>query len=375
VRVGLVAYLAHAGSDYRAAGVSMYATRLLQHLPTVAPENTYTAFVGRDAPEIQGMHLSVSPVNTVRPPIRIGWEQTGLPLQAARAGLDLLHCMVNVSPLLYGVPVIVTVHDLSFLRFPETFPRAKAIYLRLATGYSARSARRVIAVSDSTRRDLIELAGVQPERISVVHLGVDDRFRRLPDDERAAFAATVFGGRPFILYVGTLQPRKRVDLLIRAYARLRTREAVPHALALIGARGWMFDELFQLVHDLGLENDVRFVDYVTPEQLPLWYNAADVFVYPSVYEGFGLPVLEAMACGTPVVTSASSSLIEVVGDAGVTVEPESDEALAQGVGKVLEDRALHAELQQRGLRRAAARSWETVARDTARVYDLAMSAR
>jgi glycosyltransferase involved in cell wall biosynthesis len=375
VRVGLVAYLAHAGSDYRAAGVSMYATRLLEHLPTAAPEYRYTAFVGRDAPEIQGMHLAVSPVNTVRPPIRIGWEQTGLPLQAARARLDLLHCMVNVIPLLHTVPVIVTVHDLSFLRFPETFPRAKAIYLRLATRYSARSARRVIAVSDSTRRDLIELAGVQPERISVVHLGVDDRYRRLPDDERAAFAATVFEGRPFMLYVGTLQPRKRVDLLIRAYARLRTRDAVPHALALIGARGWMFDELFQLVHDLGLENDVRFVDYVTPEQLPLWYNAADVFVYPSVYEGFGLPVLEAMACGTPVVTSASSSLIEVVGDAGVTVEPESDEALAQGVGKVLEDRALHAELQQRGLRRAAARSWETVARDTARVYDLAMSAR
>jgi glycosyltransferase involved in cell wall biosynthesis len=372
VRVGLDAYLAHAGPGYRAAGVSIYASRLLQHLPAVAPEHRYTAFVGRDAPEVLGMDVAVSPVNTMRPPIRIVWEQTGLPIQASRARLDLLHCMVNVAPLVRAVPAIVTVHDLSFLRYPETFPRAKALYLRLATRYSARAARHVIAVSDSTRRDLIELTSVRPERISVVHLGVDERFHRLPDEERQTFAAAVFAGRPFILYVGTLQPRKRVDLLIRAFDRLRKERDIPHALALVGARGWMFDELFRLVVDLGLANDVHFVDYVTPQQLPLWYNAADVFAYPSVYEGFGLPVLEAMACGTPVVTSASSSLIEVVGDAGVMVEPESDEALALGVCKVIEDRALHMDLQQRGLRRAAARSWETVARDTARVYDLAM---
>jgi glycosyltransferase involved in cell wall biosynthesis len=375
VRVGLSAYLAHAGFDYRAAGVSIYATRLLTYLPRVAGEYDYVAFVGRDAPELAGVRSVVSPLPTWRPPVRIAWEQVGLPVQALASRVELLHSLVNVLPVVTTVPGIVTVHDLAFLRYPETFPRAKVLYLRAATGYSARHARHVIAVSESTRRDLIDLAGVRPETVSVVHLGVEPWFHRYPETERIAFARSAFDGRPYILYVGTLQPRKRVDILIRAFAQLRADHDIPHALALVGAKGWMFDDLFRLVRDLALEEHVRFVDYVAPEQLPLWYNCADVFAYPSVYEGFGLPVLEAMACGAPVVTSASSSLIEVVSDAGITVEPESYEALAQGVGKVIQDRVLHADLQQRGIRRAATKSWEAVARETAAVYRMVLEGR
>lgn len=372
MHIGIAGYLAHAGAGYRAAGLSVYTSRLIEHLPATAPEHAFTAFVGRDAPPFPtSLHRVESPVPTAHPLVRIVWEQTGLPLQSVLARLDLLHATVNVLPLVGRTPAVVTVHDLAFLRYPETFPPTKARYLRAMVGRSARAARRVIAVSGHTRSDLIELAGVPEERIEVVYSGIDPRFRPLAPEKSDGFRRTVFGGRPYILHVGTLQPRKRIDLLIRAFADLRGRAKVPHVLALVGARGWMYAELHALVDTLGVREHVHFAEYVPDEGLPLWYNCAEVFAYPSVYEGFGLPVLEAMACGTPVLTSRSSSLLEIAGDAAMTVEPDSVESLTEGLAAILAHEDRRTRMIDAGLKRAAGFTWPATARVTVGVYERA----
>lgn len=346
----------------------MYTLQLLSALPVSAPEHQYLAYVGADAPPISGVKSIVAPVATEKPLLRIPWEQTALPARAVVDRLDVLHGTVNVIPWLSHVPTVATVHDLSFMRHPDRFPPAKALYLRTAVELSARRATRLIAVSEHTRQDLIEFFGVAEERVMVVHSGVDQRFRPGNPEAAARLRAEKTGGRRFILYVGTLEPRKNLDVLIRAYAATKQTGDSQHLLVLVGARGWMDGHLFALVDDLGLGEDVIFAGYVPAGELPDWYNAADLFAYPSEYEGFGLPLLEAMACGVPAITTASGALAEVAGDACITVEPGSEEALRVALVQVLVDEELRCAMRAAGLSRAAGFSWDTAARATADVY-------
>lgn len=366
MRAGLIAFLLHGGADYRAAGVNTYMRNLLARLPVAAPENEYVTFYGRGVRLPAGTRSAAAPMSTTNPIVRIAWEQLGFPVQASREHLDVVHGTVNVIPEGVRGPSVVTVHDLSFLRHPERLSRKRKVYLDLAVKRSARRAARVIAVSASTRDDLVELLHIPERQIEVIPLGVDPSFT--PDAGTSRHQHPL-AGRPYILHVGTLEPRKNLDVLIRAYALLRQRLALPHALALVGARGWAYSGLFDLVADLGLEEDVRFVDYVGPGDLPTWYTDADLFAYPSVYEGFGLPVLEAMACGLPVITTDSSSLRELAAEAALLVEPGSSEALEEAMARLLEDRALHDGLRDKGLARAAEYSWDVTARRTADVYE------
>lgn len=371
MRVGLIAYLFHGGADYRAAGVSTYTGQLLRHLPAAAPEHKYIAFAGKGAEIPPGVEAAPAPIRTVAPPARIAWEQLGFPLQAMRSRLDVIHGTVNVLPELARRASVITVHDLSFLRHPDRLSHRRKLYLDWAVSRSARRATRVIAVSQSTRNDLVDLLHIPEARISVVPLGVDPSFKpALSSDGRPRR----LGGRPYVLHVGTLEPRKNIDVLIRAFARLRERRDFPHALALVGARGWDYQPLFDLVERLHLRDHVHFADYVSPANLPLWYTDADLFAFPSVFEGFGLPVLEAMACGLPVVTTDSSGLRELAADAALVVEPGSSEALEEAMGRILEDRALRDRLRAKGLARAAGFTWEETARLTARVYEAAHGA-
>ena len=370
--IGLSAYLLHRGSDYRAAGVSTYVRQLLTHLPRVRPDCSYTAFHGADADPTQGVRSVVSPLPTWKPLARIGWEQLGLPIQAARAGVDVVHGTVNVVPLLTWKPAVVTIHDLSFMRHPERFPAGRSRYLRLAVAQSARRACRVIAVSAHTRNDVVELLDVPACKVSVVYSGVDASFRPLPAAELAIVRQDLVQGRSYILHVGTLEPRKNLDVLIRAFAAVRERLKLEHVLVLVGGRGWMYEELFQLVAELDLGDEVRFVDYVHPDRLPLWYNCADLFVYPSAYEGFGLPVLEAMACGVPTVTSASSGLQELASSACLTVDPGSQESLEVAIARGLQDSQLRETMRKAGLERASQFTWEETARATVCIYEEAV---
>jgi glycosyltransferase involved in cell wall biosynthesis len=368
--VGVNAHLLSLDKGYRSAGISWYIQNLLRHLPEADSEIAYTVFLGEERYQGRpGLELVHTRLPTHRPEVRIFWEQVLQPRAIRRAGIDLLHGLALVGPVSSGCPTVITVHDLSFLAYPQNFPAAKRFYLRIFTRLSVQRAQRVIAISKNTRRDVIEQYAVPPDRVDLIYYGRNPIFRPLPEEQVAAFRSRHHLPERFILFVGTLEPRKNVVRLIDAYARLPG-HAPP--LLLAGGKGWLYDEVFARVEAEDLADRVQFVGYVPGEELPWWYNAADLFVYPSVYEGFGLPPLEAMACGTPVITSDVSSLPEVVGDAGLLVHPHDTEALTAAMASVLDDATRRETMRAAGLSRAQAFSWQEAARRTVESYRRAM---
>lgn len=373
-RVGLNAHLLSLTPTYRGAGINGYIHQLLRRLPEETGELApalrlrYQAFLYDRAFEAPaGLHVHRSRWNTRSPWRRIAWEQTRLAVLSR--DLDLLHGLAFAAPLASRCPTVVTVHDLSFLRFPEAFRRANRTYLAWITRLSTRRAARVIAVSESTRRDVIDLCGVPEARVVTVPNGVDEQY--CPAEPAAVAEFRRRKGLPerFLLYLGTLEPRKNLEALIAAYARLPERAGAGRPkLVIAGGKGWFFETIFARVAELGLADDVLFPGYVPAAELPWWYRAAELFVYPSRFEGFGLPVLEAMACGTPVVTTTASSLPEVAGDAALLVDPDDTAGLTAALSRVLTDAALRADLGEAGLRQAARFSWARTAAQTAQVY-------
>jgi glycosyltransferase involved in cell wall biosynthesis len=273
---------------------------------------------------------------------------------------------------------VVTIHDLVFLRSPENLHPTKRRYLSAMTGWSARHAAHVIAVSESTRRDVIELLGVGPDRVTTVHNGVGEQFKPVSAAELDKFRTEQGIGGRVVLYVGTLEPRKNVPMLIRAFAGLAEDPALGDVKLYIGgSKGWYYEEIFATAERLGLTQSgrVTFLGRVPDEQLALWYNVATVVAYPSLYEGFGLPALEAMACGTPVLASDASALPEVVGKGGLLLDPADEPAWREGLRSLLSNETLRAELSEKALAQASDFSWERSARETAAVYRRVLQAR
>lgn len=373
MRVALNAQLLSSAASYRAAGINRVLQHLLAELPAVPGDEQYLVYAPYSnanrrllaAPRVRA-RLNRLPMD--RPPVRIAWEQTVLPVELLREGADLLHALGFVSPVAWRGRTVVTVYDLSFLRFPEVYNRANRLYLGTFTPPSLRRADRVITISEDARRDVIELCGVVPERVAPILLAADERFRPAPPADVEAFRVRKGLPERFVLYQGTLQPRKNVDTLVRAYAMLRGQGNDDHHLVLAGPRGWQYEPIFELIRQLGMEGSVRFPGFVPDDELPLWYSSATVFAFPSRYEGFGLPLLEAMACGTPVVSSNASSLPEVVGDAGLLVDPTDVEGLCSALRRLLEDDALRRSLSAAGQARARAFSWHRMASETVQVY-------
>ena len=368
--IGLDAHLLSMRQDYRAAGVSRYIDRLLHYLPSVEPSHRYTAFVGfpcADLPPTVEQWVSAWP--TGRPAARIFWEQIAGPLAAHRAGIDLWHSLVNVQPLLLPRPAVVTIQDLSFVVYPERFRASNRLYNRLFVRLSAGRARHIIVTSESTKRDIIRHYRLPESKISVAHLAADEGFR--PIEDRAAVAAFRRSkGLPerLILYVGTIEPRKNLARLIEAFGQLCGRGEVAHHLVIGGGKGWMYDQVYARVQELGLQERVHFPGFIPQEELAWWYNAAEIMTYPSLYEGFGLPPLEAMACGTPVVVSRISSLPEIVGDAAIQVDPYDVGEMAEALHQLATAPALRADKRAAGLQRAALFSWARTAERTLAIY-------
>lgn len=373
--VGLNAHLLSGTASYRSAGIHGYIVELLRRLPAAEGGIRYTAFVSRSSsPLLGGMRVHATHWPTVRPVVRILWEQLVQPLAAARERLDLLHGLAFVAPLVRLCPTVVTVHDLSFALFPEFFRGANAAYLRLFTRLSCRGAAHVIAVSESTRADVIRLYGVPGEQVKAIPHGVDPAFHPRPAAEVAEFRRAHSLPERFVLFVGTLEPRKNLVKLIEAFSNLKSQ--IPNLkLVLVGGKGWYYDRIFAAVERLSLKDRVIWAGYVPNGELPMWYNAADTFAFPSRYEGFGMPVLEAMACGTPTVTSTTSSLPEVAGNAALTVPPDDADALTDALRCALENAALRQELRAKGIARAALFTWEEAARRTAAVYRRALASK
>jgi glycosyltransferase involved in cell wall biosynthesis len=374
--VGINGQLLSGAHSYRSAGVSGYIRQLLAHLPAAAPDLRLTAFtpdVELDLPAGLDVRRSAR-WDTRRPLRRILWEQAALPLLARQTQLDLLHGAVNVVPALAACPSVVTVHDLSFMRYPQAFPPVQRAYLQSQVRRSTRAARQVIAVSQATKQDVVELFGVAPERIDVVHNGVDASFCPAPAGQVEAFRRRQGLPERYILHVGTLEPRKNLVRLVQAFAQVRANDPgqPPAKLVLAGGKGWDYGAIFAEVDRLGLAQDVIFPGYVADEELAWWYRAAAVFAYPSLMEGFGLPVLEAMACGAPTVTSNLSSLPEVAGDAALLVDPTSVDALADALLRLMADAGLANDLRARGQAQAARFPWSRTAQQTAAVYRRAL---
>ncbi len=368
--IGLNAHLLSLAHTYRGAGINWYIHNLLLNLALADQENQYTVFLGdRRFPPNPGLTLRVSWLPTTHPLVRIGWEQLVQPFVVWQEKIDLLHSLAFVTPLISPCPSVITIYDLSFLTFPQGFKYLNCLYLTLLTRLSARKARRIITISESTKRDTVRLLGVSSEKVDIVYCGVDKAFHPLSKREVAPFRQKCGLPERMILFVGTIEPRKNVVRLVEAYSRLRDGQV---KLVIGGARGWLYEEVFARVEELELTGDVLFPGYIPPDELPLWYNAAELFVYPSLYEGFGLPPLEAMACGTPVITSNVSSLPEVVGEAGLTVDPMDSKGLAEAMNQVLGDEALRQSMRERGLARAGHFSWAKAARETVEVYQHAL---
>ncbi len=371
MEIGFNAQLLSYKHWYRSAGISRYIDRTLGALEPHARGDRFVAFVGpdvaSDAKSLAWLQTLRTRLPTHRPLVRIAWEQLLLPLAIRQSRVKLLHSPAYVAPLAVGARSVVTFHDLSYFILPGAFNRSNRSYLKYFSLLSARRADRLNAVSESTRRDLGRFLGVSADRVDVVYNGVDDRFRKEEHEAVERFRQSHGLPARFVLYLGTLEPRKNVPGLIRAYARAR-KMGVTEPLVLAGGRGWGDLGLEQLIDELGIASMVRREGFASMEDQPLWYNAATLFAYPSLYEGFGLPVLEAMACGTPVVASNRSSLPEVLGDTGMLCDPDDDDALGQAIYMLLHDDDLRTDLSERGRIRAKSFTWDAAATATMETY-------
>ena len=370
------------GIDYTAAvnqraGVGRYTRGLVSALAKLDDDNEYVLLYARDRKAgakpffADRANFHERPVAISEKSLAVVWHRLRLPISVERliGAVSVFHSPDFTLPPLRRGQGIVTVHDLSFLLFPECHERRLREYLERAVPWSVSRAAVVLADSENTMNDLICLLDVEPDRVEVVYPGVDEHFQRVEDQDQLQCVRQRLGLMfPFILYIGTIEPRKNLSRLIQAYARLKARRQIDHKLVIAGQKGWLYDEVFRRAIDLRVADDVVFPGYVPDSDLPSLYTLADAFVFPSLYEGFGLPPLEAMACGTPVVTSTASSLPEVVGDASITVNPTDVDELAHAIALVLSDSELRRRLTQAGLERARVLTWAAAAEKLLGVY-------
>ena len=354
----------------RLVGAGNYIVNLIRALLQLDAKNEYVVFV---KPEQRFLfepreHLELVNAALSSPLVRVAWEQTALPLLARQYRLDLLHSPHYTVPLLVRSKTVATFHDMTFFLYPELHEAYKRLYFKPIIRLSARRANAIIADSESTRQDILKILRVNPQQIVAVPLGVSDHPRMDNPLEIARVRRQYNLPEKFILNVGVLEPRKNVTTLVRAFKSL-IEQGIPHSLAIVGKRGWHYEQIFQTVKDLGIEDRVIFTDYIPENDLRCLYRASDLFVYPSFYEGFGLPVLEAMAQGVPVVTSNLSSMPEIAGDTALRVNPHDEPALASAMQRVLTDRGLHDKLAQDGYARSKLFSWRRTARETLGVYE------
>lgn len=291
-----------------------------------------------------------------------------LPWRSKCDHLDLFHAQFIVPPFL-KCKTVTTIPDIAYEHFPQFFPASQRAFLKVLVRESAKKADHIITVSQYSKRDLVETYGIKPEKITVTYEGAGDEFGPRNKDQAKENLRRKYGlDWPFILYVGRLQARKNLARLVRSYAEIR-KTGIEHKLVLAGRLDSLFRPVISLVRDLGLESDVVFPGYIDAAELPDLYSAADVFVYPSLYEGFGLPVIEAMACGTPVITSRGSSLEEVAGQAAVLVDALDEESITSALRLVLSDGNLRERLHRAAIQRSHDFSFKNAARQTLSVYE------
>jgi glycosyltransferase involved in cell wall biosynthesis len=356
------------------AGNESYITNLIEALAEIDTRNRYTLYVTRPEaierfkdrwPNVS-LRLTLPHTPLIRIPLTLSVELRKNPV-------DLLHVQFTAPPLA-PCPVVASIHDLSFEHLPETFKRRSRMQMRLTIRRTARTAAELVTISDYSKRDIVSTYGIDPGRVTVTPLAAPPHFAPVTDGTEIERVRKAYGIRgDYILAVGSIQPRKNLARLIDAYAelvRMRGEENLP-GLVLVGKRAWLFEETLRTAGRQQLQNQILFTGYVPERDLPALYSGALCFVYPSFFEGFGLPPLEAMQCGTPVITGNLTSLPEVVGDAGIMVDPLDVQAIKGAIALLIDDVDQRKRLRVKGLARAQAFDWRETARRTLEVYERA----
>jgi glycosyltransferase involved in cell wall biosynthesis len=352
-----------------AGGNETHYENLLRWIPKLDTKNEYVLYFSHLDAKRMEQYTADGRVTAEQLPWKSSYLRVPLTLPKAirRDALDVFHAQYVLPPFTQ-CKTLLTVCDLAYEHYPETFRAIEAVRCKLMIPRSARRADHIVTLSEFSKRDISERYGIPPEKITVTYCGPDENF--FPVDRshaREELARKYKIDGPFLLYVGRIQARKNLIRLVEALVTLRKRGA-PHTLVIVGKQDFQAEQLIAKVAELGLNDDVIFTGYVPTEDLPKFYSAAEAFVFPSIFEGFGLPVIEAMACGAAVVTSYGSSLEEVAGDAALLADPHSTESLISAIDRVLRDDAWRDELRRRGIERAKRFSYREAAAQTIEIY-------
>ncbi|MFH1562090.1 MAG: glycosyltransferase family 1 protein [Nitrospirota bacterium] len=364
MRIGIDALFVLPGINQ---GITTYLCNLLKNLLEIDKQNEYILFVGKenkgifmfDRDRIQEVQC---PIRSSLRPLRVFWEQVILPIQVKKYGLDLFFSPGHVSPILCPVRVVETIHDTYYACHPENVPKIELFLWQILNGLSARNADKIITLSANAKRDIVRAFKVKEEKVAVTYAAVEDRFHPHYPEEEIEVVKQKYGlGKKYLLSVAIMRSNKNIQRLFEAFNILKTQYRIEHQLVLVGTVSKEFKGL--------QKKDVILTGYVPDEELPLLYCGASLLVHPSFFEGFGLPVLEAMACGTPVVASNVTSLPEIIGEAGLLFDPFKPEEMASAVYRILSDKVLQQDLIKKGLQRANEFSWQKTAKQTLTVFE------
>lgn len=354
-------------------GMGRYVVELINRVPLSDQKNQYIIYISQEnktfftipTPNVTPQTV---PALFTFPLLKIVWEQLFLPFSLRKNAVDLYHAPGFVLPFWKpkGMRYIVTIADMTFFTHLSYHTFFKKIYFQSCIPSSLKKADAIIAISENTKKDIIELQRINPEKIKVTLLGVDALFRPMTVQKYTATLKKYNIHGHYILFVGMLEPRKNVEGLLHAFSQLKDRKN--HVLVIVGKKGWMYEKIFSLVKKLQLEQNVVFTGYVPDEELPALYSAATCFVYPSFYEGFGIPVLEAMACGCPVITSNNSSLKEIAGNAAFFIDPKNTEQIAEKIQVLLNSPKEREKRKDEGMKQAKKYTWDSFARRTKEIY-------
>lgn len=354
-------------------GIENYLLQLLVNLKKIDRENNYILFFGNDKlvpPDIRkaGYESIIAEAPADNKFSKILWEHMYLPYALGKYNIDVFHEPSFVAPFIKRQGTVITVYDLTFVHTPSSYTRQNRFYFKMLLTRSIRQADAIITISENSKKDILQYFNIPGHKVKVIYPGIDDFFHKV-DDDRIEKVKEIYGiKKDFILNVSLISPRKNLIGLIRAFKRLLDTKKIDCQLVIAGRRGWLYDDIFREVALNNLEKDVIFCGYVPKEHLLLLYNVASVFAYPSLCEGFGLPILEAMACGCPVVASNVSSMPEVCGEAAMLVNPDETESLADAIFSLMHDRQLQATYIEKGFSQAARFSWRKAAEETLGIY-------
>ena len=356
------------------AGMGNYIKNLVDGLSKIDKDNEYFVIVSENNKDFFRINkknfkiINLGKKVTMDLP-RLFWEQISLPRFLKKNKIDVLHSPSFVMPIISKAKNVLTVADMTFITHPQVHTLIKRVYFSLFMPYSIKKADRVISISESTKKDILHYVKVDEKKIKTIYLAADSSFIVQNKEKcRKKIKENYDVSSPFILFIGMIEPRKNLERLIIAFSELRKKGNIPYRLVIVGRKGWKVRGMLSMIKSLEIEKEIIFTGYVPDEDLARFYNAAEFFVYPSLYEGFGIPIIEAMACGCPVITSNISSMPEVAGDAALLVDPGDVSQISSAMRRLIKDKKLREDMIKRGIKRSSEFSWKKCAKETLKIY-------